>query len=181
MHESTLTSWPYSLWHAEVSSCFNVPMCLLCDCVASFKEVTCSSCFLSASTNASTNVWHAAISGGGLVVNFGIRSGARRDMTSVVLSPNGISVCSWRSTRYNSQVHRFIAFCSLERGSSAVECRTRNQVSPGANPPLILFRRRLGILFSPLTPQLTVPLPFTILQLVVCTRIDSYPTYIFIM
>ena len=32
----------------------------------------------------------------------------------------------------------------LERGSSAVECRTRNQVSPGSNPPLVPFRR-LGI------------------------------------
>ena len=38
----------------------------------------------------------------------------------------------------------------LERGSSAVECRTRNQgatrnqVSPGSNPPLLPFRR-LGI------------------------------------
>ena len=27
------------------------------------------------------------------------------------------------------------------RGSSAVECRTRNQVSPGSNPPLLPFRR----------------------------------------
>ena len=25
--------------------------------------------------------------------------------------------------------------CSMERGSSAVECRTRNQESPGSNPP----------------------------------------------
>ena len=31
-----------------------------------------------------------------------------------------------------------------KRGSSAVECRTRNQVSPGSNPPLVPFRR-LGI------------------------------------
>ena len=29
----------------------------------------------------------------------------------------------------------------MERGSSAVECRTRNQVSPGSNPPLLPFRR----------------------------------------
>ena len=29
----------------------------------------------------------------------------------------------------------------MERGSSAVECRTRNQVSPGSNPTLLLFRR----------------------------------------
>ena len=32
----------------------------------------------------------------------------------------------------------------LERGSSAVECQTRNQVSPGSNPPLLPFLR-LGI------------------------------------
>ena len=31
-----------------------------------------------------------------------------------------------------------------ERGSSAGECRTRNEVSPGSNPPLLPFRR-LGI------------------------------------
>ena len=28
----------------------------------------------------------------------------------------------------------------MERGSSVVECRTRNQVSPGSNPPLLPFR-----------------------------------------
>ena len=28
-----------------------------------------------------------------------------------------------------------------ERGSSVVERRTRNQVSPGSNPPLVPFRR----------------------------------------
>ena len=33
---------------------------------------------------------------------------------------------------------------TIERGSSAVECRTRNQVSPGSNPPLLPFRK-LGI------------------------------------
>ena len=33
---------------------------------------------------------------------------------------------------------------NVERGSSAVECRTRNKVSPGSNPPLLPFRR-LGI------------------------------------
>ena len=29
----------------------------------------------------------------------------------------------------------------VERGSSAVERRTRNQVSPGSNPPLLPFLR----------------------------------------
>ena len=33
------------------------------------------------------------------------------------------------------------SFEALERGSSLVECRTRNRVSPGSNPPLLLFRR----------------------------------------
>ena len=32
----------------------------------------------------------------------------------------------------------------MKRGSSAVERRTRNQVSPGSNPALLPFRR-LGI------------------------------------
>ena len=32
----------------------------------------------------------------------------------------------------------------VERGSSVVECRTRNQVSPGSNHSLLPFRR-LGI------------------------------------
>ena len=32
----------------------------------------------------------------------------------------------------------------MERGSYVVERRTRNQVSPGSNPTLVLFRR-LGI------------------------------------
>ena len=32
----------------------------------------------------------------------------------------------------------------MEHGSSAVECRARNQGSPGSNPPLLPFRR-LGI------------------------------------
>ena len=35
-------------------------------------------------------------------------------------------------------------FLLVERGSSVVECRTRNQVSPGLNPPLVPFGR-LGI------------------------------------
>ena len=29
----------------------------------------------------------------------------------------------------------------MQRGSTAVECRTRNLVSPGSNPPLLPFRR----------------------------------------
>ena len=41
-------------------------------------------------------------------------------------------------------VHQNWLLFYVERGSSAVECRTRNQVSPGSNPPLLPFRR-LGI------------------------------------
>ena len=37
-----------------------------------------------------------------------------------------------------------LCLCTYEHGSSAVECRTRNRVSPGSNPPLLPFRR-LGI------------------------------------
>ena len=33
----------------------------------------------------------------------------------------------------------------MERGSSAVECRTRNQVSPGSNPPPPPRRSRVGV------------------------------------
>ena len=32
----------------------------------------------------------------------------------------------------------------VERGSSVVECRTRNREIPGSNPPLLPFRR-LGL------------------------------------
>ena len=45
-------------------------------------------------------------------------------------------------TEHNNNIHSYYSF--MERGSSAVECRTRNQVSPGSNPPLVPFRR-LGI------------------------------------
>ena len=38
----------------------------------------------------------------------------------------------------------FAIYDNIERGSSVVECRTRNQVSPGSNPSLLPFRR-LGI------------------------------------
>ena len=38
----------------------------------------------------------------------------------------------------------YFSSIAMECGSSAVECRTRNQVSPGSNPPLLPFRS-LGI------------------------------------
>ena len=41
-------------------------------------------------------------------------------------------------------INSYLRTISVERGSSVEECRTRNQVSPGSNPPLIPFRR-LGI------------------------------------
>ena len=40
--------------------------------------------------------------------------------------------------------HIFIIYSYMERGSSVVECWTRNQVSPGSNPPVLPFGR-LGI------------------------------------
>ena len=42
----------------------------------------------------------------------------------------------------------------VERGSSVAECRTRNQVSAGSNPPLLLLED-WAFSFSPLTPLLT--------------------------
>ena len=44
----------------------------------------------------------------------------------------------------------YVIIVCVERGNSVVECRTRNQVSMGSNPPLLPFRR-LGIE----TPKLT--------------------------
>ena len=42
----------------------------------------------------------------------------------------------------------------MERDSSAVECRTRNQVSPSSNPSLLPFQR-LGIFVLSIDAQLT--------------------------
>ena len=36
----------------------------------------------------------------------------------------------------------------MERGSSAVECWTCNQVTPGSNPDLLLFRRLIIFVLS---------------------------------
>ena len=36
-------------------------------------------------------------------------------------------------------------YSTVERGSSVVECRTRNQVSPSSNPPLVPFRRFIHV------------------------------------
>ena len=41
---------------------------------------------------------------------------------------------------------------SVERGSSVVECRTRNRVSPGSNPPLLPFRRLDIFVLSTVVP-----------------------------
>ena len=55
--------------------------------------------------------------------------------------PASSSSSSFRSNWLtNSQLVAYF----MERGSSAEERRTRNQVSPGSNPPLVPFRR-LGI------------------------------------
>ena len=47
----------------------------------------------------------------------------------------------------------FFSSTNLERGSSAVARRTRNERSPGSNPPLLPFRS-FGIFVIFLTPQL---------------------------
>ena len=59
-------------------------------------------------------------------------------------------VCTF-SIRIVLLVNRYL---HLERGSSAVECRTRNQVSPGSNPLCYRFED-WAFSFSPLTPRLT--------------------------
>ena len=41
-------------------------------------------------------------------------------------------------------IYIYMHICIIYSGSSVVECRTRNQVSPGSNPSLLPFRR-LGI------------------------------------
>ena len=48
------------------------------------------------------------------------------------------------ATRTASRTGRTLFHGSKPRGSSVAECRTRNQVSPGSNPPLLPFRT-LGI------------------------------------
>ena len=40
----------------------------------------------------------------------------------------------------------------VKRGSLAVECRTRNQVSPGSNPPLLPFGRLVIFVLCTDTP-----------------------------
>ena len=51
--------------------------------------------------------------------------------------------------KYGECYHVIVA-----RGSSVVECQTRNQVSPGSNPPL-LPSRKIGHFFHFTTPQST--------------------------
>ena len=62
-----------------------------------------------------------------------------------------ISFFSSQKIRLSDNDLTTLLFCTLqvestanitfvERGSSAVECRTRNQVSPSSNTPLLMFR-----------------------------------------
>ncbi len=55
------------------------------------------------------------------------------------LAPSASYTCGTAS----QTAHHIASECPLH-GSSVVECRTHNQVSPGSNPPLLPFRR-LGI------------------------------------
>ena len=53
-------------------------------------------------------------------------------------------MCASQKFEFCEKLIFFFFKGSVERGSSVVECRTRNRVSPGSNPPLLPFRR-LGI------------------------------------
>ena len=55
----------------------------------------------------------------------------------------------------------------VERGSSVVECRTRNRGSPGSNPPLLPFRS-LGIfvLSSCINEYLPIDSGATVIEIV---------------
>ena len=59
----------------------------------------------------------------------------------VDLHPN---LASTQQTFAKDVLSLLTTYEDMERGSSVVECRTRNQVSPGSNPSLLPFRR-LGI------------------------------------
>ena len=76
-----------------------------------------------------------------------LRNGSKGDSNPGSLDcESGILPLSYRAQYwYTLYVVERTKFASdVERGSSVVECRTRNQVIPGSNPPLLPFRR-LGI------------------------------------
>ena len=56
-------------------------------------------------------------------------------------------------------LNSILFYSIVERGSSLVECHTRNRVSPGSNPPLLPFRK-LGIfvlfIVVPVDPELCI-------------------------
>ena len=58
-------------------------------------------------------------------------------------TPNAARLVKANTPCYKLNKLRFDSICLrrylVERGSSAVECRTRNLVSPGSNPPLLPF------------------------------------------
>ena len=56
---------------------------------------------------------------------------------------------------FNLLRHKVIPGHVMKRGSSAVECRTRNQGSPGSNPPPGYRFEVWAFSFCPLTLQLT--------------------------
>ena len=60
-----------------------------------------------------------------------------------MLSPF-VKIYFWYNITNISWLMILLSSLFMERGSSVVECRTRNQVSPGSNPPLLPFGR-LGI------------------------------------
>ena len=52
-------------------------------------------------------------------------------------------------SRHHANIYNMVL---VERGSSVVECRTRNRVSPGSNPPLLPFRRLDIFVLSTVVP-----------------------------
>ena len=77
---------------------------------------------------------------GTLSVGGGIRNSCCAVNTSLICNRASwvLSVCASISIVFRTNLF------GVERGSSVVECRTRNQVSPGSNPSLLPFRG-LGI------------------------------------
>ena len=59
-------------------------------------------------------------------------------------SIDSIIVVSLMYTYKLLALNSILFYSIVERGSSLVECQTRNRVSPGSNPPLLPFRK-LGI------------------------------------
>ena len=83
------------------------------------------------------------------VLSGGRANDARRSYHTATLTParteRPATTCLTTTSAGRCYQHTAVVFfLSVDRGCSVVECRTRNQMSPGSNPPLLPFRR-LGI------------------------------------